>query len=53
MVDLPDQRLNSLMKWLDVGGGKLSNNKRKLFAELTDDEITRVEEAYADGFAGS
>jgi hypothetical protein len=51
VVDLPDQRLNSLMKWLDVGGGKLSNNKRKQFAELTDEEIAGVEQAYTDGFA--
>ena len=51
VVDLPDQRLNSLMKWLDVGGGKLSNNKRKQFAELTDEEIAGVEQAYAEGFA--
>jgi hypothetical protein len=51
VVDLPDQRLNSLMKWLDAGGGKLSNNKRKQFAELTDAEIAGVEQAYAEGFA--
>jgi hypothetical protein len=51
VVDLPDQRLNSLMKWLDVGGGKLSNNKRKQFGELTDEEIAGVEQAYTDGFA--
>ena len=51
VVDLPDQRLNSLMKWLEAGGGKLSHNKRKQFAELTDEEIAGVEQAYADGFA--
>jgi Fic family protein len=51
VVDLPDQRLNSLMKWLDNGGGKLSHNKRKQFAELTDAEIADVERAYAEGFA--
>jgi hypothetical protein len=51
VVDLPDQRLNSLMTWLDAGGGKLSNNKRRQFAELTDEEITGVQQAYADGFA--
>jgi Fic/DOC family len=50
VVDLPDQRLNSLMKWLDDAGGKLSNNKRKQFAELTDEEIADVEQAYADSF---
>jgi hypothetical protein len=53
VVDLPDQRLNSLMKWLDVGGGKLSHNKRKQFAELTDEEIAALEQAYADGFTPS
>jgi len=50
-VDLPDQRLNALLQWLDAAGGKLSNNKRKQFAELTDEEIAGVEQAYADGFA--
>jgi hypothetical protein len=51
VVDLPDQRLNSLIKWLDAGGGKLSKNKRKQFAELTDEEIAGTEQAYAEGFA--
>ena len=51
VVDLPDQRLNALLQWLDATGGKLSNNKRKQFAELTDEEIAGVERAYADGFA--
>jgi hypothetical protein len=51
IVDLPDQRLNSLLQWLDDGGGKLSNNKRKQFAELTEDEISRIQQAYAEGFA--
>jgi len=51
VVDLPDQRLNFMMKWLDGNGGKLSNNKRKQFAELSDEEIAGVEQAYAAGFA--
>jgi hypothetical protein len=51
VVDLPDQRLSSLLQWLDAAGGKLSKNKRKQFAELTDEEIAGVERAYADGFA--
>lgn len=50
IVDLPSQRLGSLMKWLDAGGGHLSNNKRKQFAELTDDEISRIEAAYSEAF---
>jgi Fic family protein len=51
VVDLPDQRLNALLQWLDAAGGKLSHDKRKQFAELTDEEIAGVERAYADGFA--
>ena len=50
IVDLPDQRLGSLLHWLDANGGHLSNNKRKQFSELTDDEVTRIEAAYAEAF---
>ncbi len=48
VVDLPDRRLTSLLRWLDDGGGRLSKNKRKQFAELSDDEVQRVQAAYAD-----
>lgn len=51
IVDIPNQRLSSLLRWLDDGGGRLSQNKRKQFSELTDDEVRRVQAAYADAFA--
>lgn len=51
VVDLPDQRLSSLLERLGDGRGTLSKNKRKQFSELTDDEVQRVQAAYADAFA--
>jgi hypothetical protein len=50
IVDMPDQRLKSLMSWLEANGGRLSNNKRKQFSELTDDEVQRIQTAYGDAF---
>lgn len=50
IVDMPDQRLRSLMNWLEANGGHLSNNKRKQFSELTDDEVRRIEIAYQNSF---
>lgn len=50
IVDMPDQRLRSLMAWLEANGGRLSNNKRRQFSELTDDEVQRVQAAYQDSF---
>ena len=51
IVDMPDQRLSSLLHCLDAGGGRLSKNKRKQFPELTNSEIERMQAAYADAFA--
>lgn len=51
IVDMPDQRLSSLLRWLDVGGGRLSRNKRNQFPELTNSEIERAQAAYTDAFA--
>ncbi|HTO04347.1 MAG TPA: Fic family protein, partial [Opitutus sp.] len=50
IVDMPDQRLKSLMSWLEANGGRLSNNKRKQVSELTDDEVQRIHTAYGDAF---
>ena len=51
IVDMPDQKLSSLLHWLDAGGGRLSKNKRKQLPELTNSEIAQVQGAYADAFA--
>lgn len=51
IVDMPDQQLSSLLRWLDAGGGRLSKNKRRQFPKLTDAEIGKVQAAYADAFA--
>lgn len=51
VVDLPDRRLGDLLMLIHENHGHLSNNKRKQrFEELTDQEITAVESAYAEFF---
>src|SRR5205823_7875237 len=45
IVDMPDRRLDLLVRICLRGGGRLSKSKRGLFAELTDDEIKRIESA--------
>ena len=51
VVDIPDQRLGSLLHWLGEGGGRLSITQRKPFAELSDEEIAGVQQVYAEAFA--
>lgn len=46
-VTLPNTKVDLLIKLLNQNEGKLSKNKRsKEFDELSDDEITRIEEFY-------
>ena len=45
IVDMPDRRLDLFLKLCMQGKGKLSSAKRGLFAELTDDEVMRLESA--------
>ncbi len=45
IVDMPNRRAALLVKMLLQNGGRLSKNKRKQFAELTDEEIERMENA--------
>jgi hypothetical protein len=49
VVDLPENIANLFLTLCMQNKGKLSQNKRKLpaFAKLTDDEITRLEQAIA------
>jgi hypothetical protein len=45
VVDMPDRRASLLVKLCMQNGGRLSQSKRKQFAELSDDEVVRVETA--------
>ena len=43
VVDMPDVRLRLLIKLLHQNHGRLSKAKRGEYAELTDQEIDRIE----------
>ena len=45
IVDMPNQRAALLVRVIHQNKGRLSNAKRQLFAELTGDEIGRIESA--------
>lgn len=50
-LDLPDQRLNLLFRFLRQNEGSLSRRAREReFAALTDNEVNWIEAAYADAF---
>ena len=44
IVDLPNRQLNLFIRLAGDNNGKLAKKKRKLFAELTDDEIEQLED---------
>jgi hypothetical protein len=47
VVDMPDRTINLLFRFLRQNGGRLSGRARtREFAELTDEEVNRIEEAY-------
>jgi hypothetical protein len=50
VVDLPDRRLDLLLRLLHQNGGTLSRSKRELFAELTDEEVARIERGFVESF---
>lgn len=50
IVDVPNARLDLLIKLLYQNKGTLSKAKRKDFKELTDDEITQMEEVFRAAF---
>jgi Fic family protein len=47
IVDMPDRRASLLVRLIMQNKGKLTKSKRDLFAEVTDDELTRIERAIA------
>lgn len=51
IVDLPDRKLDQMIKFLHQNNGRLSNVKRRFFIELDDREIQRIEEEYQHAFS--
>lgn len=51
IVDMPDRRLDLLLRLLHQNQGRLSRTKRPQFAELTEAEIRAIEAAFAEAFA--
>jgi Fic/DOC family protein len=45
IVDMPNRRAGLLVRMFLQNGGRLSNNKRRQFPELTDGEVERMEAA--------
>ncbi|HEY8206133.1 MAG TPA: hypothetical protein VIG99_01540, partial [Myxococcaceae bacterium] len=51
LIDLPDQRVNLLVRLVVQGGGRLSRAKRTaLFADLDDATVARLEATIGDAF---
>jgi len=51
IVDLPNPKLSLFIKICGQNHGRLASSKRKrLFSELTDDEIARMERAFREAF---
>ena len=50
-IDMPNRRASLFVRLCMQNAGKLSKKKRELFPELTDDEITMLEEAIQEALA--
>jgi hypothetical protein len=50
IVDMPDRNIDMMIKFLHQNKGDLAIRKRKHFAELTDDEISRMESVFKEIF---
>ena len=51
IVDMPDNRIDRMIIFLHQNRGKLANRKQKFYPELSDNEVRRMEEAYAEVFS--
>lgn len=52
VVDIPDRRLDLLLRYLFQNHGTLANRKRADFAELRDDELAGIETEFKMAFEG-
>lgn len=50
VVDIPDRKLDTLIKLLHKNRGTLSKNKRALYRELTDDELEKLTTSFRASF---
>jgi hypothetical protein len=51
MIDMPGRMLNSLLGLLRQNGGRLSKRARESeFADLTQDEVAKIEQLYSASF---
>jgi Fic family protein len=53
IVDMPNARASSLIRFVLQNHGTLSKNKRRQFLELRDEELARIEEAIRSTNAGA
>jgi Fic family protein len=50
IIDMPDRRLDLLLRLLHQNGGLLSQAKREQFAEILDEELERIEKSFSASF---
>lgn len=50
IVDLPDRRLDLLLRLLHQNGGRLAQGKRQQFSEIADGELERIETGFEQAF---
>lgn len=53
VVDMPDRRAERFARLVMNNGGRLARGKRSHFAELSDDEVIRLERAIAEACGGN
>jgi len=46
IVDMPDKKVDRMILFLHQNNGKLASRKRKLYNELSDNEVEQMEQAY-------
>lgn len=47
---MPDNKIDRIILFFHQNSGKLASRKRKLYKELSDDEIEQMEQAYSEVF---
>ena len=50
IVDIPDRKIDQIIKVIHNNGGRVSKRKRDKFEKLTDEEIKKIEKAFQEIF---